>query len=148
LKSKKQLTNIVLAISIIVGTIAVTAITMSMTTKFQAVNAQTTIMVHAGGGNSTNMLAAFVPQQVQISVGQSITWDNPSPVPESHTVKFVLNNKTMTANVPLIYLDFISCIDHGFFTNLLFHHFNRIDYISCYFVCFCCLTIGEIELGR
>ncbi|MGC2670119.1 MAG: hypothetical protein WA220_13155 [Candidatus Nitrosopolaris sp.] len=39
MKSKKQLTNIVLAISIVVGTIAVTAITMSMTTKFQGVNA-------------------------------------------------------------------------------------------------------------
>ena len=85
-----------MAISIVVGTIAVTAITMSMTTKFQAVNAQTTIRVHAGGGNSTNMLAAFVPQQVHISVGQSITWDNPSPVPEPHTVTFVLNDKTMT----------------------------------------------------
>jgi plastocyanin len=103
LKSKKQLTNIVLAITIIVGTIAVTAITMSMTTKFQAVNGQTTIMVYAGGGNSTNMLAAFVPQQVQISVGQSITWDNPSPVPEPHTVTFVLNDKTMTTpDVPFI----------------------------------------------
>ena len=40
----------------------------------------TTVKVHAGGGNSTNMLASIlVPQQVQISVGQSITWDNPSP---------------------------------------------------------------------
>jgi plastocyanin len=56
----------------------------------------TTITVNAGGGNSTNMLAAFVPQQVQISVGQTITWDNPSPVPEPHTVTFVLYDKTMT----------------------------------------------------
>ena len=56
----------------------------------------TTVKIHAGGGNSTNMLAAFVPQQVQISVGQSVTWDNPSPVPEPHTVTFVLNGKTMT----------------------------------------------------
>jgi plastocyanin len=56
----------------------------------------TTIKIHAGGGNSTNMLAAFVPQQVQISVGQSVTWDNPSQVPELHTVTFVLNGKTMT----------------------------------------------------
>jgi plastocyanin len=56
----------------------------------------TTVKVHAGGGNSTNMLAAFVPQQVQISVGQSVTWDNPSQVPEPHTVTFVLNGKTMT----------------------------------------------------
>jgi plastocyanin len=43
------------------------------------------------------MLAAFVPQQVQVSVGQSVTWDNPSSVAEPHTVTFVLNNKTMTA---------------------------------------------------
>ena len=56
----------------------------------------TTVKVQAGGGNATNMLAAFVPQQVQISVGQSVTWDNPSPVPEPHTVTFVLNGKTMT----------------------------------------------------
>lgn len=56
----------------------------------------TTVKVHAGGGNSTNMLAVFVPQQVQIRIGQSITWDNPSPVPEPHTVTFVLNDKTMT----------------------------------------------------
>ena len=56
----------------------------------------TTVKIHAGGGNSTNMLAAFVPQQVQISVGQSVTWDNPSPVPEPHTVTFGLNGKTIT----------------------------------------------------
>jgi len=56
----------------------------------------TTVKVQAGGGNATNMLAAIVPQQVQISVGQSVTWDNPSPVPEPHTVTFVLNDKTMT----------------------------------------------------
>jgi plastocyanin len=57
----------------------------------------TTVKVQAGGGNATNMLAAFVPQQVQVSVGQSVTWDNPSSVAEPHTVTFVLNNKTMTA---------------------------------------------------
>jgi len=57
----------------------------------------TTVKVQAGGGNATIMLAAFVPQQVQVSVGQSVTWDNPSLVAEPHTVTFVLNNKTMTA---------------------------------------------------
>ena len=48
---------------------------------------------------------AFVPQQVQLSVGQSVTWDNPSLVAEPHTVTFVLNNKTMTApDVPFAVL--------------------------------------------
>jgi plastocyanin len=42
------------------------------------------------------MLAVFVPQQIQISVGQSIIWDNPSTVAEPHTVTFVLDNKTAT----------------------------------------------------
>ena len=42
------------------------------------------------------MLAVFVPQQAQVSVGQSVTWDNPSPVGEPHTVTFVLDNKTAT----------------------------------------------------
>jgi plastocyanin len=56
----------------------------------------TAIRAHAGGGNSTDMLAVFVPQQAQVSVGQSVTWDNPSPVGEPHTVTFVLDNKTAT----------------------------------------------------
>ena len=41
-------------------------------------------------------LTAFAPQQVQIYVGQSVTWDNPSVVGEPHTVTFVLDNKTAT----------------------------------------------------
>ena len=61
--------------------------------------AATTIKIHAGGGNSTDMLAAFVPLQAQINVGQTVSWDNPSTVGEPHTVTFVLNNKTMTSAV-------------------------------------------------
>jgi plastocyanin len=38
----------------------------------------------------------FVPQQIEVSVGQSITWDNPSTVAEPHTATFVLDNKTAT----------------------------------------------------
>ena len=41
-------------------------------------------------------LTAFVPQQVQIGVGQSVTWDNPSVVAEPRTVTFVFDNKTAT----------------------------------------------------
>ena len=38
----------------------------------------------------------FVPQNIEIKAGESVTWDNPSIVAEPHTVSFVLDNKTMT----------------------------------------------------
>jgi len=94
-------TNIVI-VSFVAAIFAATVIVTTPTTSKHASAIvggapTTTVKVHAGGGNSTNMLAAFVPQQVQISVGQRVTWDNPSPVPEPHTVTFVLNDKTMTS---------------------------------------------------
>ena len=54
------------------------------------------IKVQAGGGNSTAPLTVFVPQNIQIKAGESITWNNPSTVGEPHTVTFVLDNKTTT----------------------------------------------------
>ena len=59
-------------------------------------NKNAAVKVHAGGGNSTDMLSVFAPQKIQVSVGQSVIWDNPSSVAEPHTVTFVLDNKTMT----------------------------------------------------
>jgi plastocyanin len=90
----------------VVAVIAALSISLLIaTTNFKAISAQdtgsnttttTSIKVAAGGGNSTDMLAVFVPQQVQVTVGQSITWDNPSTVAEPHTVTFVLDNTTAT----------------------------------------------------
>jgi plastocyanin len=54
------------------------------------------IKVQAGGGNSTAPLTVFVPQNIQVKAGESVTWNNPSTVGEPHTVTFVLDNKTMT----------------------------------------------------
>ena len=54
------------------------------------------IKVQAGGGNSTAPLTVFVPQNIQVKAGESVTWNNPSTVGEPHTVSFVLDNKTMT----------------------------------------------------
>jgi plastocyanin len=54
------------------------------------------VKVQAGGGNSTNVLIQFIPQQAEIKVGQSVSWYNPTPVGEPHTVTFALDNKTMT----------------------------------------------------
>ena len=66
-------------------------------------NKNTAVKVHAGEGNSTDMLSVFVPQKIQVSVGQTVIWDNPTTVAEPHTVTFVLDNKTMTDIVsPLV----------------------------------------------
>jgi plastocyanin len=52
--------------------------------------------VQSGGGNSTAPLTVFIPKNIQVKAGESVTWDNPSTVGEPHTVTFVLDNKTMT----------------------------------------------------
>jgi plastocyanin len=97
----------ILAAVAVVATLSITLLTT--TTSFKVVNAQDTtssnnttttatssITVHAGGGNSTAPLTVFVPQQIEVSVGQSVTWDNPSTVGEPHTTTFILDNKTAT----------------------------------------------------
>ena len=73
---------------VIVTLIAVATLTAAATpiSYVNVVNAieNTKVVVHAGGGNSTSPLTAFVPQQVRVSVGQSVTWDNPSVGGEPH----------------------------------------------------------------
>jgi len=94
-QNKGTVIGIVLVAVMAAITIILTASSLS---NLQAVNAVENgkTLVHAGGGNSASPLTAFVPQRVQISVGQSVTWDNPSVVAEPHTVSFVLDNKTAT----------------------------------------------------
>jgi plastocyanin len=48
--------------------------------------------VQAGIGVGNAAIILFSPQQVQTKAGQSVTWYNPTPVPEPHTVTFVFNN--------------------------------------------------------
>jgi plastocyanin len=50
-------------------------------------------IVHAGGGNATSPMLNFVPQQVGIKAGESITWVNPTPVAEPHSVTFMKDKK-------------------------------------------------------
>jgi len=97
MNNKTNLALVSFVVAIFAATAIVITTTISNANAIVGGAATTTVKVHAGGGNSTNMLAAFIPQHVQISIGQSVTWDNPSPVAEPHTVTFVLNNKTMTA---------------------------------------------------
>jgi plastocyanin len=50
------------------------------------------IRVAAGGGNSTDVKAVFIPQSIEIEAGQSISWYNPTPVGEPHSVTFLKDN--------------------------------------------------------
>jgi plastocyanin len=97
----------ILAAVAVVATLSITLLTT--TTSFTIISAQgnassnnttttatSSITVHAGGGNSMAPLTVFVPQQIEVSVGQSVTWDNPSTVGEPHTATFILDNKTAT----------------------------------------------------
>ena len=79
----------------------VTAIVLVSTSAITNVNATantTTItgvsVVKAGGGNATAPLTSFTPEQLEIKVGQSVMWYNPTLVGEPHTVSFVLDNKS------------------------------------------------------
>ena len=76
------------AVVILLGTMGLTIMNVS------AVYAQEEEVkeVQAGTGVGNAPIILFSPQLVQIKAGQSITWYNPTPVPEPHTVTFVLNN--------------------------------------------------------
>ena len=45
--------------------------------------------VAAGGGGPISVVTWFVPQNVSISVGETVTWVNPTVVGEPHTVSFM-----------------------------------------------------------
>jgi plastocyanin len=64
----------------------------------------TVVKVAAGGGNATAPWTIFVPQNVEINAGESVTWYNPTEgAAEPHTVTFILDNNTMAGVVsPLL----------------------------------------------
>jgi plastocyanin len=52
--------------------------------------------VQAGRGDNTVLEDQFFPKKIEIKVGQSVTWYNPTLVAEPHTVTFILDNKSTT----------------------------------------------------
>lgn len=70
--------------------------TLDATTTFSAESTNTPLKVQAGVGNGTVGVAIqlFSPKQVDVKSGESVTWYNPTPVPEPHTVTFVLDDKS------------------------------------------------------
>jgi plastocyanin len=97
MKTRLRFKTVILSISavvILLGTIGLTIMNIS------AVYAQEEEVkeVQAGIGVGNAAIILFSPQQVQIKAGQSVTWYNPTPVPEPHTVTFVLDNNNSDNN--------------------------------------------------
>src|SRR5918994_877458 len=61
----------------------------------QQEQANSTIRVEAGGGNSTDIKTVFVPENIKIKVGQSVNWYNPTPVEEPHSVAFLKDSRLL-----------------------------------------------------
>ena len=58
--------------------------------------------VAAGGGGPVSVVTWFVPQNISISAGETVTWVNPSLVSEPHTVSFMDDQLTLpTLNLPI-----------------------------------------------
>jgi plastocyanin len=53
--------------------------------------ANPTNITRVASGGAGAAWDTFSPQSVQVNVGDSVTWYSPSPVPEPHTVTFILN---------------------------------------------------------
>jgi plastocyanin len=56
----------------------------------QQVTSNNATMVEAGGSDA--QWDDFVPQSIEINAGDSVTWQNPSPVLEPHTITFMTND--------------------------------------------------------
>jgi plastocyanin len=52
-----------------------------------------TKIVHAGEGNSSAVIVAFVPQTIEVNAGDSVQWINPTQVAEPHSVTFLEDQK-------------------------------------------------------
>src|SRR5215212_976083 len=98
MKTRLRFKTILLSVSAVMlfGTIGLTI------TNISAVYAQEVKEVQAGIGVGNAAIILFSPQQVQIKAGQSVSWYNPTPVPEPHTVTFVLNNNNKSYAADLV----------------------------------------------
>lgn len=60
------------------------------------------VRVAAGGGNGTAPLTVYIPDNVEVKAGQTVTWYNPTTVGEPHTVTFIFDgNKTAGVVSPM-----------------------------------------------
>jgi plastocyanin len=50
-------------------------------------------IVHAGEGNASAVIVAFVPDNIEVNAGDSVQWINPTEVAEPHSVTFLGDKK-------------------------------------------------------
>jgi plastocyanin len=86
----------ILAFIVIVTSVFTMTTTYINTTNASIEKTATRAVVQAGGGNATISFSRFLPKDVQINAGESVTWYNPTEVSEPHSVTFVMDSKYMT----------------------------------------------------
>lgn len=69
------------------------AVTIMLNPNVTTASTANQTMVQAGNGTGSISMTVYSPNQVEIVSGESVTWYNPTPVAEPHTVTFVLDNK-------------------------------------------------------
>jgi plastocyanin len=57
------------------------------------------VEIAAGGGNYTAPLTVYIPDKIEVNVGQTVNWYNPTEVGEPHTVTFVMDSSTLAGVV-------------------------------------------------
>lgn len=82
----------ILVVFAIVSAAALIAVT-NYTFTYAQVTGKDTKLVHAGEGNASNVIIGFVPKNVEIKAGESVTWINPTSVAEPHSVTFLKDKK-------------------------------------------------------
>ena len=62
------------------------------TAPINSVTSGNIVKVKVGGGDSNMSTTQYFPQIVEIKAGSSVTWYNPTQVPEAHTVTFQMGS--------------------------------------------------------
>jgi plastocyanin len=81
-----------MVINTITISIGVLAVSLIIIFSGFSQNHASAVTVAAGGGNGTAPWTIYVPQNIDIKTGESITWNNPTTVGEPHTVSFIKDN--------------------------------------------------------
>ena len=96
----KYLNGVLILMSICLTTITkfsvvlslLVAVTIILSPNVTAASTTNQTMVQVGNGTGSISMTVYSPNQVEILSGESVTWYNPTPVAEPHTVTFVLDN--------------------------------------------------------
>ena len=67
--------------------------------QMQQLQENKSVEIAAGGGNYTAPFTVYIPDRIEVNVGQPVNWYNPTEVGEPHTVTFVMDNSTMAGVV-------------------------------------------------